>query len=250
MRVVVVTSEHLSAAKSAIIDGLECRLVGIACVPTMPEQTRAWRHIRALAVYAGPRRLPTMFLHALASRLKRIYRRTSDMAQRTADSRGVAFLAVQTLQDPKLHAWIRELRCDLVVSLQSHRVPASLLAAPRLGWLNLHHGRIPDYRGVFSVFWAMSNREPLLYITAHLMGVAFDCGPVIVEAPVSVPEGASVEAMEKEMWKRSPEVVLRAVERLEEGSIPNVRWPEKGRYYTYPTWSDVRRALSHGLRVH
>lgn len=250
MRVAVVTSEYLGGAKRAIIDGLGPKLVGIASVPTMPEQVRAWRHIRALMIYAGPGRFPALFFGAVATRLRRLLHAPSHLLREIAESKGVPFLAVRTLRDEQLRAWIRELRCDVVVSLQSHRVGRDLLNMPRLGWLNLHHGRLPDYRGVFSVFWAMSNREPVLYITAHQMGGALDCGPVIIEEPVVVPDGASVEAMEKTMWSRTPEVLLRAVARLEAGWLPDSRESEKGCYYTYPTWSDLRRAVSQGLRVH
>jgi hypothetical protein len=255
VRVVVVTSDVVTDAKRRVAIGLGSRLVGLGAVPVVPEQTGFWRHARLLAIAVGPAGLPGL---AVTSAMTRIARPLSALRLpgRLSGVRGLARALVVGYQrgsgpgDPRLLGWMRELRPDLVVSLQSHRVPAEALAIPRFGWLNLHHGRLPDFRGTFSVFWAMRHGESVLYVTAHLMGPRLDDGPVVVEEAVPVVPGASVAEMEAKMWAASPRVLLAAVARMEASpDAVSAGLRGAGRYYTYPTRRDLQAARLAGLRV-
>jgi len=255
VRVVIVTSDVLTEAKRRVAVGLAARLVGLGAVPVVPAQTGFWRHARALATVVGPAGIPDLAAASIMSRLARPLAALG-LRGRSAGAPGlsrelcVSYRRGTGPGDSRLLSWMRELAPDLVVSLQSHRVPEDALAVPRLGWLNLHHGRLPEYRGTFSVFWAMRRAEPILCVTAHLMGPRFDDGPVIYEQNVPVIGGASVAEMEEIMWAASPDVLLAAVTRLE--AAPEMAGqPSRGagRYYSYPTRHDIREARLDGLRV-
>ncbi len=253
MRVAVVSSDLLSPNKRAVVDGLGKRLVGIAAVSVVPSQVGLWRHVRLLAVYAGPSGWPRLALDAAGRRLMRTFGpivcpERAWTLRELAHRAGVSFLHARDADDPELAHWLSALRPNLVVSLQSHRVPKRLIGIPEHGWLNLHHGRLPDYRGVFSVFWAMLHKEPVLYVTAHLMTQQIDRGPVIVERAMPIEAGASVAKMEERMWTESPNVLLEAVSRIESGEVlTDAR--EGGSYFTYPTRTDLRKASSSGLKL-
>lgn len=254
MRVTVVSSDLLSTAKRVVIEGLGGRLIGIATVPIVPRQVGLWRHLKSLAIYAGPRQCPRLALDAVGGRLIRAFgpvvdRRRSWTLEDVARRSGIPFRRFGGTYDPALAPWLSGLRPNLVLSLQSHRVPESLLAIPDRGWLNLHHGRLPDYRGVFSVFWAMLHGEPALYVTAHLMEPRIDRGPVVLERAIPVPAGATVAAMEARMWRESPDVLLEAVNRLQNGEQFSGTLRQGGRYFTYPTRIDLCRAASAGLKL-
>jgi methionyl-tRNA formyltransferase len=255
VRVVVVTSDYVTDAKRRVAVGLGSRLVGVASVPVVPPQVGFWRHVCALATVVGPAGLPGLAVTTLMSRVSRLVAALGvpgrfSGARGLARTLGVSYRRASGPGDPRLLAWMGALGPDLVVSLQSHRVPEGALGIPRLGWLNLHHGRLPDFRGAFSVFWAMRTGERILYATAHLMGSRLDDGPVVVEEPVPVVWGASVADMETRMWAVSPRVLLTAVDRLETDAAAAVAEPRgAGRYYTYPTRRDIRAARLGGLRV-
>ncbi|MBV8452414.1 MAG: hypothetical protein JOZ29_09095, partial [Deltaproteobacteria bacterium] len=72
---------------------------------------------------------------------------------------------------------------------------------------------------------------------------------VIVEKAVRVEAGASVARMEARMWRESPEVFLEAVRRLEKDALLPEITRLGGRFFTYPTRADLRRAACSGLRV-
>jgi methionyl-tRNA formyltransferase len=215
-----------------------------------------WRHANALAAIAGPTGLVNLLALNLSARVSRVTG-VMPFATKVGGVRAAAKLFNVSYKrgsgpgDPRLLKWLGGLEPDLVVSLQSHRVPPEALSIPRLGWLNLHHGRLPEFRGVFSVFWAMRRGETTLYATAHLMSMRFDEGPVIAERAVAVRPGASVAQMEATMWAVSPDVMLEAVQRLEANPTAAIsaHVPTTSGYYTYPTRRDVLAARSLGLRM-
>ena len=54
---------------------------------------------------------------------------------------------------------LRELSPDLGVSLGNRVIYEEVFSLPRLGTINLHHGRIPGYRGGPPTFWELYNGE-------------------------------------------------------------------------------------------
>lgn len=65
-------------------------------------------------------------------------------------------------------------------------LPASVLAVPRLGSLNLHMGLLPEYRGAHAVPWAIMNGERETGVTLHYMDEGIDTGPMLARARVPI----------------------------------------------------------------
>ncbi|GAA1500784.1 hypothetical protein GCM10009760_62830 [Kitasatospora kazusensis] len=77
-------------------------------------------------------------------------------------------------------------RCDLVFSVLYDKIigPGLINATQQI--INCHPGRLPGYRGVRPVNWALRNRETLHGITIHVIDSGIDSGPVIAEAAFSI----------------------------------------------------------------
>ena len=54
-----------------------------------------------------------------------------------------------------------------------------LLNIPRLGYINLHSGRLPSYRGMMPTFWQMLRGEQAITISVHRMAQKLDLGDVL-----------------------------------------------------------------------
>lgn len=75
---------------------------------------------------------------------------------------------------------IRGLSPDVVISLASNQIfRAELLALPPKGCLNLHTAKLPRYRGLMPLFWAMSNNEPEVGVSVFKMDAGIDTGPLL-----------------------------------------------------------------------
>jgi len=60
-------------------------------------------------------------------------------------------------------------------------LPASVLAIPRLGAINIHSSLLPRYRGPAPVLWAIRNGDPTIGVTVHRMDAGVDTGPILAQ---------------------------------------------------------------------
>jgi methionyl-tRNA formyltransferase len=61
-----------------------------------------------------------------------------------------------------------------------------LFQIPKLGTLGIHHGRLPDYRGKKTTFWAMYRGEPQAFVTIQKVTAGLDQGDVVKEGQVTI----------------------------------------------------------------
>jgi len=67
------------------------------------------------------------------------------------------------------------------------------------GVLNMHGGKIPDYRGASVLTWAVINGETELGITWHEMAEEVDSGPIWHETAIPIPRDATALDMRRAM---------------------------------------------------
>ena len=86
------------------------------------------------------------------------------------------------LRNGELAAQLRELQLDVALVVAYGRIlPADVLAAPRVGSLNVHASLLPRYRGAAPVTWAIVRGERETGVTLMQMDVGMDTGPMLHE---------------------------------------------------------------------
>ncbi len=74
---------------------------------------------------------------------------------------------------------IKDFSPDLIVNARTRTIfGRELLSIPRWGCLNIHHGLLPDQRGLMCDFWAHLSREPAGY-SVHQMTEKIDQGAIV-----------------------------------------------------------------------
>lgn len=145
---------------------------------------------------------------------------------------------------------LRELAPDVIVSVNASQVfKSSLLTLPRLGCINVHGALLPKYRGRLPSFWVLFNGEKETGVTVHFMNERLDDGPIIVQRRVPVVPGETQHSLIVKTKKIGAELLLEALERLEQGQVevqPNDC--AYATYYSFPTPQDGRKFRSLGLR--
>jgi methionyl-tRNA formyltransferase len=86
---------------------------------------------------------------------------------------------VDTFDGPSSRALLRDFAPDYVISGGAGIIRQDLLDLPRIGFLNIHPGLLPEYRGVDPVLWALSEGG-MLGATLHLMSAGIDEGPLLI----------------------------------------------------------------------
>ncbi len=91
-------------------------------------------------------------------------------------------------------------RCGLVFSVLYDKIIGRELIDCTDTIINIHPGRLPEYRGARPVNWALRNGERLHGITIHRIDPGIDSGPVLAEAAFSIwPEIDEV----RDVWERT-----------------------------------------------
>lgn len=105
-------------------------------------------------------------------------RREQAQARRTLDP-ARPLEPVAALNSPEGLAWLRRGRFDVVVGLATSIIGDEALAVPRLGFVNLHPGVLPAYRGTGNL-WPVVRRDwQQVGCTVHWMTRRIDVGRIV-----------------------------------------------------------------------
>jgi folate-dependent phosphoribosylglycinamide formyltransferase PurN len=85
---------------------------------------------------------------------------------------------------PDIHArrvleQVGALEPDLGLIYGSPILKPELFEIPRLGTLGIHHGKVPEYRGNKTTFWAMYNGEAVAGVTIQKVNQGLDTGRIV-----------------------------------------------------------------------
>jgi methionyl-tRNA formyltransferase len=110
-------------------------------------------------------------------------------------------IEIQLIQVLDIHAEatvdaVRGFEPDLGISLAAPILRPSLFSIPRLGTLNLHKGRVPEYRGMPPAFWELWNDERHVGCTVHWVEQKLDSGDIVRETLIEREEHSTVRGLQ------------------------------------------------------
>ena len=137
------------------------------------------------------------------------------------------------------------------------RLPADVLAVPRLGAVNVHPSALPRYRGPSPVLWAIRNGDPCMGLTVHRMTGQIDAGPTLAQAD-DLPLADRVTG--EDVWRLQqaalPGLLEMALVRLAQGDPGTPQDEERMTYAGFPpadwytvTWQDSRLDTHNQVRM-
>ena len=147
---------------------------------------------------------------------------------------------------PNIHAQdvlnqVCALQPDLGLVYGSPILKPELFEIPRLGTLGIHHGKVPEYRGNKTTFWAMYNGEPYAGVTIQKVNKGLDTGSIVKAGEVKV-SGRSYPAVVQELEKLGLDLYLEAILEVKQGIAEFTPQPgARGRLYRNPKLMDFIR---------
>ena len=131
---------------------------------------------------------------------------------------------------------------DLVIGFGTSFVAGATLARLPNGFLNLHTGYLPDYRGVKSEFWALARRDlARIGWTLHYMTTTLDAGDIVLRRRVAWEGESPAELRAKLLRDAVPAVAALLREARAHGRVALPRTPQgNGTYFTTPRLADWR----------
>lgn len=143
---------------------------------------------------------------------------------------GIETLVVSSLYQTSTIECLKRSSPDLIVATGVGIIKDSLLQIPKIGFLNVHPGMLPKYRGNNPVEWSLLNGDPL-GVTIHFMDRGIDTGPVILYQEYAQPPADTLEQLHWDLIEWGQDVLIRAIALISEGNHcstpqgPGLYWP-------------------------
>ena len=160
---------------------------------------------------------------------------------------------VQLLQVADIHAQqsldaIKRFEPDLGLSLSAPVLRAPLFRIPALGTLNLHKGKVPEYRGMPPAFWELWNDEESVGCTVHWVDDKLDTGDIAAQTVIERERHSTLRGLQLRLDEVGIGLMKSVVGRVLEGDAPRTPQPVGGKTYRKPRLADVatlERKLAH-----
>lgn len=160
-----------------------------------------------------------------------------------AAAHGLPALALRAMGADAVRDTLAALRPELVVvACWPWRIPTTLLALPRLGFLNLHPSPLPELRGPEPLFWALQEGRAHTAVTLHWMDAGLDSGPIAASATLELPADATWAAHEQRAASTGARLLAALLPRLADGETPRRAQGPGGSYRPAPGAADFRIA--------
>lgn len=186
-----------------------------------------WALVRAVTTAAAKRFLP----------------RRDRVASALADglSPAIRHLRFSDFHHPDCIDAMKALDPDLGVVAGTYILKPEVFTIPRLGSINLHSGKAPEYRGSAPAFWEMYNGESSVGITIHRVAASLDAGDVLIQdnfpldpAPVGDPLAYVRRYRRTVLRPHGVRMLAEAVAQIADGTEEH-RVQDHDRARTYPT---------------
>jgi methionyl-tRNA formyltransferase len=206
----------------------------------------ASRH-EVLAVYTQP-----------ARPAGRGWRPRPSAMQSAADSLALPARTPARLRDPGEQAAFAALGADLaVVAAYGLILPPAILAAPRLGCINLHASLLPRWRGAAPIQRALLAGDRETGVTVFQMEPSLDTGPILASRSIPIAPGSTAASLHDELAELAAGMVVPAVDDLAAGRAQAVPQADDGVTYAAKIekaegrldWSRPAAALERQLRA-
>jgi methionyl-tRNA formyltransferase len=153
-----------------------------------------------------------------------------------ARERGLNLLQPRLL-DEHFIKMVRSFNADLVVVAGYHkRIPAEVLAMPRLGAINLHGSLLPKFRGPCPWKHVLIAGETESGATVHIMTEEFDSGDILGQRRIPVLPHYDAEQLFQATAQGGAELLVDCVRDIEEDRQTRTpQNPELATYYGNPS---------------
>jgi len=133
---------------------------------------------------------------------------------------GLPVLQPESVKDPEFAQQLAALQADLFVVVAYSILPRAVLAAARLGAVNLHGSLLPRFRGAAPVQWAIASGAQQTGVTVFLLDEKMDHGPVLEQRVVEIGQQDTTTGLLEKMVPVGCEAIDAALAKLLTGYTP------------------------------
>ncbi len=125
----------------------------------------------------------------------------------------------ESINTPESLALVQSFQADLlVVAAYGQILAKDVLAAARLGGINVHASLLPKYRGAAPIAWAIYHGDAETGVTIIHMTPALDAGDMLAQRSIAIAANDTAGDLEPRLGTLGAEMVLDVLPRLEAGT--------------------------------
>jgi methionyl-tRNA formyltransferase len=139
-----------------------------------------------------------------------------------------------SLRPPDTEAEFRALGADVaVVAAYGLILPRAILAAPRLGCVNVHASLLPRWRGAAPIQRALLAGDSETGITIMQMEEGLDTGPILLQKAVPIVPDTTAGGLSAELAGLGARLVVEALDKIARGALAPRPQPPAGVTYAH-----------------
>lgn len=149
-----------------------------------------------------------------------------------AAARGLNVLTPPDLKDEAVQSAFAEADADAAVAAAYGLIlPAAMLAAPRLGCLNIHASLLPRWRGAAPIQRAILAGDPETGVTIMAMDEGLDTGDILLAEKVPIANTATAGELHDRLAALGAGLVVKALAGIDGGTVEPHPQPDVGACY-------------------
>jgi methionyl-tRNA formyltransferase len=146
-----------------------------------------------------------------------------------AQQRGIEVLQPEKARDGRLRDALAARGLDFALVVAYGKIlPADVLAAPRLGCLNVHGSLLPRFRGAAPIQWAIVSGDKQTGVCLMQMDVGMDTGPVLDRRVVEIGEDETGGELFARLSQLSGALVRESIPAFMRGALASTPQSEVG----------------------
>jgi folate-dependent phosphoribosylglycinamide formyltransferase PurN len=145
-------------------------------------------------------------------------------------------------------------RPTLLISMGPVILSKNVIEYPTRGSVNVHGGRIPEYRGLGNYVWMLANNETVATATLHILEEGIDTGSVVLTKDLFIEETWSAFKLNQQMASAMARLTCQYLELTESEvksaiKIQGARVPLRNKYHSAPDSIAVKLLRQKGKRM-
>jgi len=160
------------------------------------------------------------------------HRMQSSPVQLLAESHSLPVHCPASLRSPEIQAEFAAIEADAaVVAAYGLILPSPILAAPRLGCLNVHASLLPRWRGAAPVQRAILAGDRETGVMIMRMDEGLDTGPIVLQQPVPILPETTAGELTESLAELGTRLMVEALDGIAAGNLTPRSQPDDGVTY-------------------
>jgi folate-dependent phosphoribosylglycinamide formyltransferase PurN/peptidoglycan/xylan/chitin deacetylase (PgdA/CDA1 family) len=153
---------------------------------------------------------------------------------------GMAVHHVGNLNHDQAIRVLRESKSDLGIVLGTRILKSTTFSIPRLGCINLHKGKVPEYRGMPPAFWELYDGASSAGVTIHFVDKGLDTGDIVASGSIPILNFDTPDTLLEKLNEEGNRLLALAVSLIRDGRAQaTTQQKGAGKPRTLPTRKEV-----------